>query len=54
MRRALSAALDREAMAQAVLAHGTDPEVRKLAEAVIAAQEAEIQWMRDWLAANGG
>mgnify|MGYP000032299828 CR=1 FL=1 len=42
------------AMAQAVLAHGTDPEVRKLAEAVIAAQEAEIQWMRDWLAANGG
>lgn len=41
-------------MARIVLDHGTDPEVRKLAEAVIAAQEAEIQWMQDWLAANGG
>jgi len=42
------------AMARIVLEHGTDPEVRKLAEAVIAAQEAEITWMQDWLAANGG
>ena len=41
-------------MARIVLEHGTDPEVRKLAEAVIAAQEAEITWMQDWLAANGG
>ena len=41
-------------MARIVLEHGTDPEVRKLAEAVIAAQEAEIKWMQDWLAANGG
>lgn len=38
------------AMAKIVLEHGSDPEVRKLAEAVIAAQEAEIKWMQDWLA----
>ena len=40
------------AMARVVLEHGKDPQVRKLAEAVIAAQEAEIQWMQDWLAKN--
>ena len=39
-------------MAQIVLEHGTDPEVRKLAEAIIAAQQTEIAWMKDWLAKN--
>jgi uncharacterized protein (DUF305 family) len=41
-------------MAKIVLKHGKDPEVRKLAEGIIAAQEAEIKWMSDWLAKNGG
>lgn len=41
-------------MAKIVLEHGKDPEVKKLAEDIIKAQEAEIKWMTDWLAKNGG
>jgi uncharacterized protein (DUF305 family) len=41
-------------MAKIVLEHGTDPEVKKLAEGIIAAQESEIKWMEEWLAKNGG
>ena len=41
-------------MAKIVLEHGSDPEIKKLAEGIIAAQEGEIAFMRDWLARNGG
>jgi uncharacterized protein (DUF305 family) len=39
-------------MAKIVLANGKDPELRKLASEIIAAQEKELSFMRDWLKKN--
>ena len=39
-------------MAKVVLEKGKDPEIRKLAEEVIKAQESEIKMMNDWLKAH--
>ncbi len=39
--------------ARIVLQHGSDPEVKAFAQAIIAAQEAEIAWMTEWLVKNG-
>ena len=36
-------------MAKVVLQYGKDPEVKKMAEDVIAAQQEEITWMKQWL-----
>jgi uncharacterized protein (DUF305 family) len=40
-------------MAKAVLAYGKDPEIKKLAEGIIKAQETEIAQMQAWLKKNG-
>ncbi len=39
-------------MAEVVLKHGTNPEIRRLAEAIIKAQKEEIAQMQSWLAEN--
>jgi uncharacterized protein (DUF305 family) len=39
-------------MARAELATGKDPDLRKLAEDIVKAQEREIQQMRDWQKKN--
>ena len=37
-------------MAKVVLKYGKDPEMRKLAEKIIKAQDTEIAFMKGWLA----
>jgi uncharacterized protein (DUF305 family) len=39
-------------MAKVLLAFGKDPELRKLAEAIVKAQESEIALMQAWLRRN--
>ncbi len=39
-------------MAKVVLEFGKDPDVKKLAEGVVQAQESEIKWMNEWLTKN--
>ena len=40
------------AMAELVLEHGSDPELRALAETIISTQTAEIEMLEAWLAEN--
>jgi uncharacterized protein (DUF305 family) len=39
-------------MAKVQLEHGKDPEIRKLSEEIIKAQESEIKQLEAWLAAH--
>ena len=41
------------AMAEIVLEHGEDEEIRQLAEEIIAAQESEIAFLKAWLKRQG-
>jgi uncharacterized protein (DUF305 family) len=40
-------------MARIALEHGSDPEIRELAEQIIAAQESEIAFLEEWLERQG-
>jgi uncharacterized protein (DUF305 family) len=40
-------------MAKRVLAKGINPEIEDLAKKIIKAQEAEIDFLKDWLRRNG-
>lgn len=40
-------------MAKIELQYGTDPELKKLAGEIVAAQEKEIAFLKEWLAKNG-
>ena len=40
-------------MAKIVLQYGKDPDVKKLAEDIIKAQNTEIAWMKAWIAKRG-
>ncbi len=41
-------------MAQVVIEYGSDPDIRTLAEGIVAAQQQEIGVMTAWLSAHGG
>jgi hypothetical protein len=40
-------------MAKVVLAFGKDPEIKKLAETIVKAQEGEIAALKEWLKKRG-
>jgi uncharacterized protein (DUF305 family) len=40
-------------MANVVIKYGKDPELRKVAEGIVKAQEEEIAFMKAWLAKHG-